>query len=411
MTYPETLEFLFNALPMFQREGAAGYKPGLENTLAFNRLLGDPATKFDSIHIAGTNGKGSTSHMLASVLMAAGKRVGLFTSPHLKDFRERIRVDGQMIPEAEVTAFVDEWKGEMVRRGLTFFEMCTALAFSYFAARKVDIAVVETGLGGRLDATNIVVPKVSVITNIGLDHTQQLGETLPEIAAEKAGIIKPGVSVVVGAHQRPEVDEVFVQKARERDAPLVFADDVYPDPQIDTDLQGDYQRKNIPAVLVVADLLGVSRQAIETGLRQVQKTTGLRGRWQILQNAPLVVADTAHNAHGMCEVVAQLARQRYRNLLIIIGFVADKDVDAILSLLPKDARYFFTQPSTPRALDHRTLASKAAEYGLQGESCLSVNEAIEAAREAASPEDLIFIGGSNYVVGEIDNLSFVIDNS
>lgn len=404
MTYCEALKFLYEALPMFQREGAAAYKPGLGNTLAFNALIGDPASKFESIHIAGTNGKGSTSHMLASVLMAAGRRVGLFTSPHLKDFRERIRVDGEMIPEAEVIAFTERWQEEMVGRGLTFFEMCTALAFSYFADRQVDIAIVEAGLGGRLDATNILLPKASIITNIGLDHTQQLGETLPEIAAEKAGIVKRGVPLIVGSHQTPEVDEVFARTALALDAPLTFADDVGFDTQLDSDLAGHYQRKNIPAVRVVAGMLGVPPEAIAAGLRQVQRTTGLKGRWQIVGQAPLVICDTAHNAHGMREVVAQLNGYDCRNLLIVIGLVADKDADTILALLPKEARYFFTQPATPRALESEILMKMAAQYGLHGEAYQSVKEALELSKAAALPEDLIFIGGSNYVVAEIPEL-------
>ncbi len=424
MTYAETLDFLFTALPVFQREGASAYKPGLDNTLSFAALLGDPHKGLRAVHVAGTNGKGSTSHMLASVLQAAGYRTGLFTSPHLKDFRERIRIDGQMIPESEVVGFVERYRVEMTSSGLTFFEMCTLLAFDWFARSGVDIAVIETGLGGRLDATNIVTPGLSIITNIGLDHTDLLGPTLPEIAAEKAGIVKPGVPVVIGAHDAA-VDAVFVEKAAAAGSRLVFADDHFavtaaeplPDGQrlsiqprcgdactLELDLPGDYQRHNVLTVLAACRELGLECGPIGRGLRDVRTQTGLRGRWQILGHDPLTVCDTGHNAHGLREVVAQIARQDYRRLYFIIGVVGDKDLDSILPLLPRGAYYIFTQPSPPRARDRHSLAAAASAYGLHGQTSPTVGEALSAARALAGPGDMIFIGGSTYTVADLPEL-------
>ncbi len=421
MTYPETIDFLFSSLPVFQREGAAAYKPGLENTASFAALLDDPHRRFRSVHVAGTNGKGSTSHMLASVLQATGCRTGLFTSPHLKDFRERIRIDGKMIPEAEVVAWVARHREQMVARGLTFFEMCTLLAFDWFARSGVEIAVIETGLGGRLDATNILTPILSVITNIGLDHTDLLGHTLPQIAAEKAGIIKPGVPVVVGCRDAA-VDGVFIGKAAQCGSPLTFAADLFavrqaealPSGQIlevtprdeapfrlELDLPGEYQRHNVATLLAACRALGISAGNIAAGCRATQRTTGLRGRWQVLSHSPLMVCDTGHNAHGIREVVAQLGHQRYRKLYFILGVVADKDLEAILPLLPREAHYLFTQPSTPRARDCRSLAEAAARHGLHGQTVPTVPHAIDAARAVASPDDMIFIGGSTFTVADV----------
>ncbi len=428
MTYAETLEFLYGSLPVFQSEGASAYKPGLENTRAFNALLGYPDRKFHSVHIAGTNGKGSTAHMLAAIFQSAGYRTGLFTSPHLRDFRERIRVDGIMIPEERVVEFTERYKDEMVARGLTFFEMCTLLAFRHFADERVDVAIIETGLGGRLDATNIISPVLSVITNIGMEHTNLLGTTPQMIAAEKAGIIKPSVPVVIGAHD-PDTDEVFRQKAAEMNSPILFAQDLYRiDRQeqrcdcqaftitavdhrpaiIELDLRGEYQRHNLFTVLAVCRILrdrfSLSDEAIREGLSRTKSLTGLRGRWHVLCRAPLTVCDTGHNAHGLREVVAQIGHQRYRKLYFVLGIVADKDLDAILPLLPKDAHYLFTRPSNPRGLPAETLAAAAAKHGLQGQVVPTVMEALATARALAHCEDMIFVGGSTFTVADVEEL-------
>ncbi len=422
MTYAETLEFLYSALPVFQREGASAYKPGLDNTLAFLALLGDPHQKgIKYVHVAGTNGKGSTSHIIASCLQAAGNRTGLFTSPHLKDFRERIRIDGDAVPEDFVVDFVERWRDEMVGLGLTFFEMCTALALSYFTAEGVDAAVIETGLGGRLDATNVITPAIGVITNIGYDHMAQLGPTLQSIAAEKAGIIKPGVPVVAGC-RNPDTDNVFMAAASAVGSPLAFAGDEWHirktgenmfsqsfevsgsgnmSVDVKTDLLGHYQERNILCAFAVCRRMGLDYEHIRSGCRAVQSSTGLRGRWQIFGTDPLMVCDTGHNAHGLKEVVAQLARSGCRTLYFIIGVVADKDLDAMLSLLPSGAHYIFTQPSTPRALDRNALAAEASARGLRGDVRPTVGEALDLALSLAGPEDMIFIGGSTYTVADL----------
>ena len=427
MDYPQTLHFLYNALPEFQQAGAGAYKPGLERVGAFLRHLGDPQDNFRTIHIAGTNGKGSTSHLLASALMAAGYRVGLYTSPHLRDFRERIRIDGQTISEQVVVEFVACHRHAM--RGLSFFEMTVGMAFECFRAAGVDVAVVETGLGGRLDATNVVTPILSVITNIGLDHTALLGDTIPQIATEKAGIIKPGTPVVVG-ERGPESDPVFEARAAKQGAPLLFAEDFYrctgseawADRQtlhiarwadgenfsMDLDLMGDYQRKNIVTALTAVDVLNertslrIPPDATARGFASAECTTGLPGRWQKLGERPLVIADTGHNEHALRELMTQIARHPYSKLYMVIGFSADKDVAAMLRLLPRGAYYIFTQSLSQRALPAVELARMAAAEGLAGEVAVTVPGALARARALAAPEEMIFVGGSTFVVADMD---------
>jgi dihydrofolate synthase/folylpolyglutamate synthase len=407
MTYQETIEWLFNQLPVWERQGAEAYKPGLGRVGGFVATLGNPQAKFPTIHVAGTNGKGSTSHMLAAVLQAAGYRTGLFTSPHLLDFRERIRVNGQMITQQAVVEFTERHKERMIELGLTFFEMTAAMAFDWFARSGVDVAVVETGLGGRLDATNIVTPRASVITNIGLEHTQYLGYTIPLIALEKAGIIKRGVPVVIGESD-PESAPVFEARAREMDAPIVFADQLYSVTgavrSFTLDLAGDYQRKNLLTVLATVDILRgsfrITDEALRAGLAGVVQSTGLLGRWQVVGREPLVVCDTAHNAHGFEQIARQIARQTYRTLYMVLGFVADKDLSAIIPLLPPAARYILTEPSTERAMPVAETARRFAEQGIASETSPSVAEAVQKALSVASPEDMVYIGGSNFVVAE-----------
>jgi dihydrofolate synthase/folylpolyglutamate synthase len=427
MSYKETLDFLFSALPMFQRIGAAAYKANLDNTLALDEYLDHPHESFKSIHIAGTNGKGSVCHMLAAILQKAGYKTGLYTSPHLKDFRERIRINGQCIPETEVTGFVESNKPFIEKIKPSFFEMTVSMAFNYFRKEKVDIAVIETGLGGRLDSTNIISPVVSVITNIGLDHTNFLGDTLKKIAGEKAGIIKHRTPVVIGETQ--EVFPVFMKKANEMHAPLFIADQKYRveefesgsiykqafrvylmdglrfDPII-TDLLGDYQRKNIATVLRTVDVLvdagfKVSERSILSGCSNVKNLTGLRGRWEILDTKPLVICDTGHNREGLIEVVRQIRRTKYKQLHFIFGTVSDKDPSHVLKVMPKEAIYYFTQADIPRAMPREELAGMAMKMGLKGKTYPTPLEALESARAASDSEDLIFIGGSNFIVAEV----------
>lgn len=432
MTYQQTLDFLFGSLPVFQNLGAGAYKPGLEHIAGFCRSLGDPQRRFPSVHVAGTNGKGSVSHMLASVLMRSGLKTGLFTSPHLLDFRERIRIDGRMISREEVTEFTGRHREQMLSLGLTFFEMTTALAFDCFARHGVDIAVIETGLGGRLDSTNIITPLTSVITNIGLEHTALLGGTIAAIAGEKAGIIKPGVEAVIGEEELQSAP-VFRDRAARCGAPLTFAERSYRylgshveggtehyrierladgallTPQLD--LLGIYQHRNILTALTAADALRragveIPEQALCDGLAGAARTTGLAGRWQRLGERPLTVCDTGHNAHGLRYVAEQLRAQRYRKLYFVLGVVNDKDLSAILPLLPADAHYLFTQTSVQRALPAGELARRAGEAGLRGETVPGVAAAVARARELASPEDMIFIGGSTFTVAEIGSELF-----
>ncbi|GAA3941141.1 bifunctional folylpolyglutamate synthase/dihydrofolate synthase [Hymenobacter algoricola] len=431
MTYAQTLAFLYDQLPMFQRVGAAGFKKGLGNTEALAEVLGHPERRFRAVHVAGTNGKGSSSNLLAAVLQAAGYKVGLYTSPHLREFTERIKINGQDLTPDYLVAWVAQWWPQFAAVQPSFFEMCVALAYSYFAGQQVDIAIVEVGLGGRLDSTNIITPLVSLITNISYDHQNLLGDTLPEIAGEKAGIIKPGVPVVISQSQS-EVAAVFEQKAAAENAPLLFADQHYqvellgePAPDAGTQLlhvsgaagldelelalAGDYQRLNVAGVLAVLDELRrqgyvIPEAAVRTGFRDVRRLTGFRGRWTILGRHPLVVCDTGHNEAGLRFVTAQLARLPYRQLHFVLGAVNDKDVTKMLALLPRSATYYFCQANIPRALPAAELAAQAVRVGLQGQVYGPVMTAVAAARAAAQPADVVFIGGSTFVVAEIEEL-------
>jgi len=408
---------------MYQREGVAAYKANLDNTLALDRHLGEPHRRFHTIHVGGTNGKGSVSHMLASVLQEAGYTTGLYTSPHLKDFRERIKINGEMIPEEYVVRFIAQHRDFFTTLHPSFFEMTVAMAFRYFADQQVDIAVVEVGLGGRLDSTNIITPQVSVITNISRDHMALLGDTLEKIASEKAGIIKPGIPVVIGTYD-PFTAPVFEEKARESHSPIFFASEQWhtvPLPGntytftrsngmvysgIHPDLQGNYQRKNIPAVLESTLLLrergfSISDEALREGIAHTIRNTGLLGRWQILSNSPLTICDTGHNSDAIAETMQQLRETSSKKLHIVLGMVNDKEIRDVLELLPQDARYYFTRASIPRALDENILAVEARKSGLKGESYRTVQEAYTAAREHASPEDIIYIGGSTFIVAEV----------
>lgn len=426
MDYKQTLEYLFSSLRSFQNFGGDAYKPGLERIGRFLDLLLSPHLGCPTIHVAGTNGKGSVSHILAAVLQTAGYRVGLFTSPHLHDFRERIRIDGVPVSESFVVDFVGRHRSDMERIGLSFFEMTAAMAFDAFRSAKVDAAVIETGLGGRLDATNVVSPLLSVITNIGLEHTEFLGPTIAAIAGEKAGIIKRRVPVVIGEHD-PESDPVFRAVAAERQSPICFAEDEYavvsddndltgsrfeiehrggPAFGLSLDLGGDYQRRNIVTALAAVDILRsklprIDDRAIVEGCRHAAAITGLRGRWQKLGERPLVICDTGHNAHGLHYVAEQLSRLDCSTLHIVLGVVREKDLSAVLPLLPRTAHYIFTQASVSRALDADELCRRAADYGLHGVVVRGVAAALDYARSIASPDDAIFVGGSTFTVAEI----------
>jgi len=403
MTYDETIEYLFNSTPLFQNVGKAAYKEGLANTLALDEYFGHPHTKFKTIHVGGTNGKGSTSHSLASVLQSAGYKVGLFTSPHLKDFRERIRINGKMISEKYVVDFVEQNRNFFEPLYPSFFELTTAMAFKYFADENVDVAVIEVGLGGRLDCTNIISPVLSIITNISFDHVNLLGNTLEKIASEKAGIIKHGVPVVIG-ETTSETRPVFEAKAKEVNTQIVFAEekDI---PEIAFELGGDYQQKNLRTIITALSILrgtfDISEQNIRDGLGSVCERTGLMGRWQTLNECPKTVCDVGHNVGGFEYIVKQLARQQYKTLRIVIGMVNDKDVNGVLALLPKDAKYYFTRAKVARALQPEELQDKAKEYGLKGNCYPSVANAYEAAIREASTDDFIFVGGSCFVVAEV----------
>ncbi|WP_375252990.1 bifunctional folylpolyglutamate synthase/dihydrofolate synthase [Dokdonia donghaensis] len=404
MTYQETLDWLFNQLPMYQRKGAAAYKADLSNINLLAVHLGNPHTEFKTVHVAGTNGKGSTSHMMASVLQEAGYKVGLYTSPHLKDFRERIKINGELCSKQFVMGFVKKHKAFFEEHQLSFFEMTVGMAFSYFAAKEVDIAIIEVGLGGRLDATNIITPVLSVITNIGMDHTQFLGDTIPLIAAEKGGIIKENVPVVIGEFNE-ETEEVFSTLSRKRNASLHKAYDFDLMP-MQSDLVGDYQKNNIRTVQVAFSVLQgasfhVGIQHIAKGLKNVVKNTGLQGRWQILQEEPKVICDTGHNKEGLTYVMNQLGKERYKNLHIVLGVVSDKDLESILPLFPGYASYYFCKPAVPRGMEVQHLKKEAEGLGLKGKAYPSVKEAFKAAKKVAGTSDLIFIGGSTFVVAEI----------
>ena len=402
MTYRQTLDWMFARLPMYQLRGAEAYHAKLEPSFLFADYLGNPQTRFKSIHVAGTNGKGSSSHMLASVLQEAGYKVGLYTSPHLKDFRERIRIDGQPVMEDFVVSFIDRHKAYLEKAGLSFFEMTVGMAYAWFAEQAVDIAVVEVGMGGRLDATNIITPEVCLITNIGLDHTEFLGTTLPRIAGEKAGIIKEGVPVVISETQ-PETTGVFRQVAAARQAPIWFADQMEL-PPYETSLLGDYQAQNIKGVLAVLQVLegfSVSGEATRRGLLKVVENTGLLGRWQQLRDRPRVICDTAHNREGLERVMRQLLRQPYRELHLVLGFVKDKDLEGIMPLFPKDARYYLSRPNLPRGMDLDRLEGAFRDRGLAYHRFDRIGDAYSAALQAAGPDDLIFVGGSNFTVAEV----------
>jgi dihydrofolate synthase / folylpolyglutamate synthase len=428
MTYPETLEYLYSRLPMFHRTGAAAYKANLNNTLSIIKFLDHPEKDFRSIHIAGTNGKGSVSHMLASLLQQSGYKTGLYTSPHLRDFRERIRVNGKMIDQSEVTRFVKKYRKQFDEIEPSFFEWSVGLAFDYFSRKSVDIAVIETGLGGRLDSTNVITPLVSVITNVQWDHMNLLGNTLKKIAIEKAGIIKDAVPVVIGKTQKDSLP-VFKAAAARHNAPLYFGDKNYKadviennlgkgELQLDVfrkkeiylknvklDLGGLYQAENICTVLQAAEILEgkgfeLNRKNIRKGLSAVRKNTGFAGRWQVLDNNPLVIADTAHNVDGLHAVMQQLKTVEYKSLHMVIGMVNDKDISKMLQQFPKKATYYFCKPDIPRGLDTEQLRQQASAFGLRGKAFPSVTAAVQSAKKVASRDDLIFIGGSTFVVAE-----------
>jgi dihydrofolate synthase/folylpolyglutamate synthase len=451
MTYQETLDYLFNSLPMYHRIGQAAYKADITNTVNLMQHLGNPEKKFRSIHVAGTNGKGSVSHMLASVLMQAGYKVGLYTSPHLIDFRERIRINGQMIPQQCVTDFVEQHRDFMQSLQLSFFEMTVGLAFDYFAAEQVDVAVVEVGMGGRLDSTNVIMPDLCVITNIGFDHTQFLGDTLPKIAAEKAGIIKPHVPVVIG-ETHPETKPVFEQKATEQQSPIYFADEhyhivpiieptsltdeltfpmldfnveslkcvsrplfrgvaegrgMYSKSQFSSPLTGSYQLKNLATLFQALELLPsvgytIAEQHIRDGIARVVQDTGLHGRWEKMDENPLTICETAHNADGVRAMLQKLSEIPYRHLHLIYGCVNDKDFRSILRMLPHErTTYYYSQPSVPRALPVEQLAEAATELGMAGEAFPQVGDAIAKARSQADPQhDLVLVTGSIFLVAD-----------
>jgi dihydrofolate synthase/folylpolyglutamate synthase len=405
MNYPETLNWLFNQLPMYQLQGASAYKKDLTNVHLLMDYLGHPETQLQCVHVAGTNGKGSSSHMLASVLQEAGYKVGLYTSPHLKDFRERIKINGEMIPEEFVCDFVNQHQSFFETNDMSFFEMSVGLAFDYFAKEKIDIAIIEVGMGGRLDATNIITPLVSVITNIGLDHTQFLGNTLAAVATEKAGIIKSNIPVVIGEYN-PDTQPVFLATAKANHSKIYFASDLittnYP-----SDLIGDYQVHNKKTVIQTLSVLNqnttfqTNESHWEKGLSQVVKNTDLQGRWQQLGDSPKIICDTAHNTHGLTIVLNQIQKESFEGLHIVLGVVNDKDLDEVLPLFPKNAIYYFCKPNIPRGLDATILAQKANQFGLIGEIYNSVSDAYEKAKQNAQSSDFIYVGGSTFVVAEI----------
>ena len=404
MTYQDTLNWMFSQLPMYQRQGKAAFKKDLSNTLKLAEHLNNPENKFKSIHVAGTNGKGSTSHMLASILQEAGCNVGLYTSPHLKDFRERIKINGKEVGKHFVIGFIKRNKVFFEANKLSFFEMSVGMAFDYFAKQKVDITIVEVGLGGRLDSTNIITPVVSVITNIGLDHTQFLGDTLDAIAFEKGGIIKPNIPVVIGETQK-ETALVFKSLAKTCNSEIVFADKVVLK-AYKSDLIGSYQSKNIKTVIQTVKKLQelgfkISEKNLKQGLLKVVKNTGLLGRWQVLKHKPKVICDTGHNKEGLTYVMQQLSKEEFESLHVVIGVVNDKDINSIADLFPKKATYYFCKPNIPRGLDGEELKQKFSSYNLKGDAYNSVKEAYKAALRNAKKSDLIFVGGSTFVVAEI----------
>jgi dihydrofolate synthase/folylpolyglutamate synthase len=424
MTYGECLEYLYKQLPMFHRIGPAAYKANLDNTIHIMQMLGSPERGFKCIHVAGTNGKGSTSHLLASILQEAGYKTGLFTSPHLKDFRERIRINGKMISRNKVVSFVERYRDGFESIKPSFFEWTAGLAFDHFRNSKVDIAVIETGLGGRLDSTNVVNPLVSLITNVQWDHMNLLGNTLQKIATEKAGIIKPGVPVIIGTTQKESLD-VFKAVAAKNHSQISFADKRYhvyegKNPGmfhykktkedktyvIRCGLEGAYQKRNLPAVLLTIDELKsqgikIPVTSIKNGIKHVKTNTGIRGRWETLGKKPLIIADTAHNKDGLMAVMQELKKIKYAKLHVVLGVVNDKDVRAMLSLFPKNAVYYFCKPNIPRGMDVDALMAQAETLRMYGKSHNSVKRALRAAKNKAQPKDLIYVGGSTFVVAEV----------
>jgi dihydrofolate synthase/folylpolyglutamate synthase len=427
MNYNETLNWMFNKLPMYQRIGASAYKADLNTTIEIINYLDNPQDSFKSIHIAGTNGKGSTSHSLASVFQEAGYKTGLYTSPHLRDFRERIRINGEMIPENDVVDFIEKHKNKLEELELSFFEMTVAMAFDYFRKEKVDIAIIEVGMGGRLDSTNVINPELCVITNISLDHVKFLGENEEQIAKEKAGIIKPKTPVVIGETQE-DSKNVFINTAKEKDSKIIFADqimdcrkdntysieyqkfDIYKNNELylkdlKYPLLGNYQKKNLATVICALDILkesfNINNTHIINGLANVIKNTSLMGRWQVINRNPLAIADTGHNVAGINEVNRQLAETKYNKLHFVLSVVNDKDIDGILNLLPKDAEYYFCKADIPRGLSVNILAEKAIKCGLNGKIYDSVRHAYSTALENAKEGDLVFVGGSNFTVAEV----------
>lgn len=425
--YEDALQWMFKRLPMYQRIGSAAYRADLNNTIQLLDYLKHPERSFKSVHIAGTNGKGSVSHLLASILAEAGYKTGLYTSPHLRDFRERIRINGEMISQQAVVEFVEKHRVFFDEKDLSFFEMTVGLAFDYFAEQKVDVAVIETGMGGRLDSTNLIQPLLSVITNIGLDHTQYLGADLQSIAMEKAGIIKNGVPVVIGQTQA-ESKPVFEAKAAEAAAPIIFADSLFDANRVDTSdkqmqvfdiwknnelyieqqeipLLGHYQKKNLITAVCAADMLrktfDIDLKDIRGGIETVVRSTGLSGRWQVISRNPPAIADTGHNVDGIREVVFQLRLMQFNQLHFVLGMVNDKSIEAVLNLLPRHANYYFCKADIPRGLDANVLAEKAFELGLRGRVYESVRSAYFSALNAARPDDLVFVGGSTFVVAEV----------
>jgi dihydrofolate synthase / folylpolyglutamate synthase len=428
MTYRETIELLYNQLPVFHRIGKAAYKANLNNTIALDDYFGHPHRKYITIHIAGTNGKGSVSHMIASVLQEAGYRTALYTSPHLKDFRERIKINGEMIPENKVVEFVADNMEIINRINPSFFELSVAMAFNYFESEEVEVAVIETGLGGRLDSTNIIEPVLSVITNIGYDHMDLLGDTIEKIAVEKAGIIKKNIPVIIGETSDLTAG-IFINKAADMACEIMFADSRYTCWLKEMDnttgerefelmnlltgdmmkgksaLGGDYQSKNIPVVAASVDVIGsllkISEKEVLSGIENVKRNTGLMGRWQIIGQNPLIICDTGHNKDGLGWVMKQLEATKGKYLHMVIGFVKDKDLSNLLPLFPTNAKYYFTKASVPRALNEADLKEAANSYGLYGDSYDTVQKALEAAKSNCGKEDVIFIGGSTFVVGEV----------
>lgn len=435
MDYAQTLHYLYTQLPMFTRVGTSAYKEDLTNTIELCARLNNPQDSFKSVHIGGTNGKGSTSHMLAAILQTAGYKTGLYTSPHLRDFRERVRINGKMISEQQVIDFVADHQADFEDIQPSFFEMTVGLAFDIFAKEKVDIAVIEVGLGGRLDSTNIITPLLSIITNIGWDHMNILGNTLQLIAGEKAGIIKHGIPVIIGEHQ-PDIANIFLRKAAQEEADIIFASDEWEvelkaeseklkvksldlldliihkkDFQPSTfnlqlDLTGTYQLKNIKTVLSSVEELRlqgfvITDEHIQTALRQVKTLTGLHGRWEVLSRNPLTICDTGHNPEGIQEVLKNISSVNYAHLHFVIGMVNDKDISKVLSMLPKDAKYYFCKPDIPRGLEAESLQQKAESAGLHGDTYPSVKASFDAAQKAALANDLVFVGGSTFVVAEV----------